>query len=78
MGGFFMSAEKSATIKKGLPHMTLADERVKELGSLSPNRGERALLRCRAAADLIQTGQYEEAREAERAAAARGDLAICY
>lgn len=44
--------------------MTLADVRVKEPGSPHPAAGERVLLRCRAAAELIRTGQYEEAREA--------------
>ena len=32
----FISAEKSATIKKLLPHMTLADESLRELVSRSP------------------------------------------
>jgi tetratricopeptide (TPR) repeat protein len=44
--------------------MNLADERLKELDNPSLTTGERALLRCRAAADLIHRGQYEAAREA--------------
>ena len=63
VGGFFMSAGKSAGIRKGLPHMTLADERLKELENPSPIEKGHILLRCRAAADLIHTGQYEAARE---------------
>jgi tetratricopeptide (TPR) repeat protein len=44
--------------------MTLADERLKELDNLSLTTDERALIRCRVAADLIHAGQYEAAREA--------------
>ncbi|HWS54439.1 MAG TPA: helix-turn-helix domain-containing protein [Pyrinomonadaceae bacterium] len=44
--------------------MTLADERLKELDSPSLTEDERAVLRCRVAADLIHAGQYEAAREA--------------
>lgn len=44
--------------------MTLADERLKELDNLSLTADERALLRCRVAADLIHAWQYEKAREA--------------
>jgi tetratricopeptide (TPR) repeat protein len=44
--------------------MTLADERLKELDSPSLTTDERALLRCRVAADLIHAWQYEKAREA--------------
>lgn len=44
--------------------MTLADERLKELDNPSLTANERALLRCRVAADLIHKGQYEAAREA--------------
>ncbi|HZI17020.1 MAG TPA: helix-turn-helix domain-containing protein [Pyrinomonadaceae bacterium] len=40
--------------------MTLADERLKQLGT----EDERALLRCGVAADLIHKGQYGAAREA--------------
>jgi tetratricopeptide (TPR) repeat protein len=43
--------------------MTLADERLKELDSPSLTTDERALIRCHVAADLIQSGQYEAARE---------------
>src|ERR1043165_4547237 len=50
--------------KEGCPHMTLADERLKELDNPSLSEDERALLRCRVAADLIHAGQYEQAREA--------------
>jgi tetratricopeptide (TPR) repeat protein len=44
--------------------MTLADERLKELDNPSLTTDERALLRCRVAADLIHAWQYEKAREA--------------
>jgi CheY-like chemotaxis protein len=44
--------------------MTLADERLKELDNPSLTADEQVLLRCRVAADLIHTGQYESAREA--------------
>jgi tetratricopeptide (TPR) repeat protein len=44
--------------------MNLADERLKELDNSSLTSDERTLLRCRVAADLIQRGQYETAREA--------------
>lgn len=44
--------------------MTLADERLKELDNPSLTTNERALLRCRVAADLIHAGRYEAAREA--------------
>src|SRR5215217_4913936 len=44
--------------------MTLADDRLRELDYASVPGDERVLLRCRAAADLIYSGQYEGAREA--------------
>ncbi|MBA3239976.1 MAG: hypothetical protein H0T60_01965 [Acidobacteria bacterium] len=44
--------------------MNLADERLKGLDNPSLTTDERALLRCRVAADFIHTGQYEAAREA--------------
>jgi tetratricopeptide (TPR) repeat protein len=44
--------------------MNLADERLKELEDPSLTANERTLLRCKVAADLIHTGQYETAREA--------------
>lgn len=44
--------------------MTLADERLRELDNPALTAEERALLRCRVAADLIHRGQYEAAREA--------------
>jgi tetratricopeptide (TPR) repeat protein len=44
--------------------MTLADERLKELDNPSLTTDERAVLRCRVAADLVHAGQYEAAREA--------------
>ncbi len=59
-----MSAINVADAEKGLPHMNLADERLKELDNPSLTADERALIRCRAAADLIHMGQYEAAREA--------------
>ena len=43
--------------------MTLADERLRELDDPTLSADEGALLRCRAAADLIHAGQYESARE---------------
>jgi tetratricopeptide (TPR) repeat protein len=50
--------------KKGWPHLTLSDERLKELDNPSLTENERVLIRCRVAADLIHKGQYEAAREA--------------
>jgi len=44
--------------------MTLADERLRQLDNPSLTEDERARLRCRVAADLIHTGQYEAARDA--------------
>lgn len=44
--------------------MNLADVRLKELGDTSLTADEHALLRCRAAGEFIDRGQYEEAREA--------------
>src|SRR5437588_6056533 len=44
--------------------MNLADGRLKELDNPSLTRNERALLRCRIAAEFIHAGQYETAREA--------------
>src|SRR5688500_2261891 len=49
---------------KGLPHMNLADVHLKGLDSLTLSADERALRRCRVAADLIQAGQYEPATQA--------------
>lgn len=43
--------------------MNSADERLKELDSLSLTSDERALVRCRVAAEFIDRGQYEDARE---------------
>ncbi len=44
--------------------MNLADVRLKQLDDRSLTRDDRALLRCRAAAEFVDTGQYEAAREA--------------
>jgi len=44
--------------------MTLACERLKELGNPFLTADERALLRCQAASELIQAGQYEAACDA--------------
>ena len=44
--------------------MNLADERLKELDSLAHTPDERAHLRCRLSADLVNKGQYEDAGEA--------------
>jgi len=46
-----------------LPHMTLADERLRELDNPSLTEDERALRRCDVASDLMLRGQYESARE---------------
>ena len=46
------------------PHVTLADEHLRELDNPSLTESERVLLRCRVAADLTHKGQYEAAREA--------------
>jgi tetratricopeptide (TPR) repeat protein len=46
-----------------LPHMNLADERLKELDNPSLTENERTLIRSQVAGDLIHRGQYEEARE---------------
>src|SRR3712207_3580487 len=44
--------------------MTLADERLKGLDDPTLTANERAVMRCKVAADLIHAGQYEAAREA--------------
>src|SRR3712207_1559856 len=44
--------------------MTVACERLKELENPSLTADERATLRCEAASELIQAGQYDAAREA--------------
>jgi tetratricopeptide (TPR) repeat protein len=44
--------------------MTLAEQRLKELDNPSLTTDERALLRCRLAAELIREGQYEVACQA--------------
>src|SRR5215216_5790337 len=44
--------------------MTLAEERLRQLDSPSLTEEERALLRCRVAAEFIHAGRYEDAREA--------------
>lgn len=44
--------------------MNLTDSRLKGLDDSNPTPDERALIRCRVAADLIHGGQYEAAREA--------------
>jgi tetratricopeptide (TPR) repeat protein len=56
--------QKWSCAKKGLPHMTLADERLRELDSPSSTDHERILMRCRVAGDLMNKGQFEAAREA--------------
>lgn len=43
--------------------MNLADSRLKQLDDPALSLDERALLRCRIAADLIHKGQYEAAQE---------------
>jgi tetratricopeptide (TPR) repeat protein len=44
--------------------MTLAEERLRQLDNPSLTTDERALLRCRLAAEFMHAGQYEAAREA--------------
>lgn len=44
--------------------MTLTDERLRELDNPSLTEDERALLRCRVAADFTHRGQHDAAREA--------------
>lgn len=44
--------------------MNLADERLKGLENAPLTADDRALLRCRVAADFLNTGRYEDAREA--------------
>jgi tetratricopeptide (TPR) repeat protein len=44
--------------------MNLADTALKQLDNLSLPHGERVLVRCHLASELIHTGQYESAREA--------------
>jgi tetratricopeptide (TPR) repeat protein len=63
-GGVAVHVKKLTWTKKGCPHVTLADERLKELDNPSLTTDERILLRCHVAADLAHAGQYEEAREA--------------
>jgi len=43
--------------------MNLTDSLLRQLGDPKLTADERALLRCRVAADLIHTGQYEQAQE---------------
>jgi tetratricopeptide (TPR) repeat protein len=62
-GGVAVCVKKLTLAKKGWPHMTLADERLKELDNPLLNEDERALLRCSITSDLIHKGQYEAARE---------------
>ncbi|MGA9997134.1 MAG: response regulator [Pyrinomonadaceae bacterium] len=44
--------------------MNIADERLQELDDLTLTRNQRALLRCRLAAEFIHKGQYELAQQA--------------
>lgn len=53
-----------SSIEKGLPHMNLTDERLKELDNPLLSEDARALLRCRVAADFTHRGQHDAAREA--------------
>src|SRR3712207_5632174 len=59
-----MLAVRSASREKGLPHMNLTDERLRELDNPSLTENERALIRCRVAGDLTHKGQHDCAREA--------------
>jgi CheY-like chemotaxis protein len=58
--------------------MNLTDSLLRQLGDPKLTADERALLRCRVAADLIHTGQYEQAQESLgelwRSAGARPNL----
>src|ERR1043165_5623199 len=56
--------QDSCKDKERCPHVTLADERLKELDNPSLTTGDRVMLRCQIAADLFHKGQYEGAREA--------------
>lgn len=47
-----------------MPHMALTDNLRRRLDNPNLTADERALIRCRAAAELIHSGQYETAREA--------------
>jgi hypothetical protein len=78
VSSFFISAEKTATMKKGLPYMTLADKRLNGLVGLARAAGERARLPWRVAADLsgaVQTGAAREFWATCRRGA--GGLQIC-
>ena len=44
--------------------MRLTEDTLKQLSDPNLTPDERALLRCRLAADLIHTGRYEDARDA--------------
>src|SRR4051812_6651389 len=56
--------QRACIDRERCPHMTLADERLKELDNPSLTTNERILLRCAIASELIHKGQYEAAREA--------------
>lgn len=62
-GGVFVHVGGATWTRKGCPHMTLADERLKELDNPSLTHNERVMLRCAIAADFTHAGQYEAARE---------------
>lgn len=59
-----MLAVRSASTEKGLPHMNLTDERLKELDNPALTEGECVLLRCRVASDHMHRGQHDAACEA--------------
>jgi hypothetical protein len=63
-GGFAVHDKNLSPQGRNLPHMTLTDERLKELDDPSLTYNERIMLRCRVAADFTHKGQYEAAREA--------------
>ncbi len=63
-GGLTVHVGIPTWIGKGLPHMNLADERLRGIGDPKLTADERAALRCSVAADLIHAGQYEAAAEA--------------
>src|SRR5687767_12719384 len=61
---FFGNCRRFGNYRKDLPHMTLADERLRELDNPSLTADESTMLRSEVAAALIHKGQYEDAREA--------------
>jgi tetratricopeptide (TPR) repeat protein len=63
-GGFRVFTKNFASPKKGSPHMNLEDTRLKQLDAPNLTPEDKAIVRCRVAAEHIYAGQYEAAREA--------------